>query len=103
MKSLTVCLIIAVCSMQSGCNDFTSTATNNKPDTSEKQKQPWAMLGFIKADSVNPVLVTGNNSFKDPITKKNVLWEEKDVFNPAVVIKDGKVYMLYENCNTNPR
>jgi predicted GH43/DUF377 family glycosyl hydrolase len=81
--------------MQSGCNDFTSTATNNKPDTSEKQKQPWAMLGFIKADSVNPVLVTGNNSFKDPITKKNVLWEEKDVFNPAVVIKDGKVYMLY--------
>ncbi len=53
------------------------------------------MLGFIKADSVNPVLVTGTNNFKDPITKKNVLWEQKDVFNPAVVIKDGKVYMLY--------
>ncbi|MEJ7827945.1 MAG: glycoside hydrolase family 130 protein, partial [Segetibacter sp.] len=95
MKIFTIYFLIAVCFMQSGCNDLTTTATNNKPDTSEKQKQPWAMLGFIKADSVNPVLVTGNNSFKDPITKKNVLWEEKDVFNPAVVIKDGKVYMLY--------
>lgn len=27
--------------------------------------------------------------------KKPVLWEEKDVFNPAAVVKDGNVYLLY--------
>jgi hypothetical protein len=63
--------------MQSGCNDRTTTATNKKPDTSVKQT--WAMLGFIKADSVNPVLITGTNSFKDPIIAG------------------------LKNCNTNPR
>jgi predicted GH43/DUF377 family glycosyl hydrolase len=46
-------------------------------------------------DSVNPILKPGNGSFTDPILKKTVLWEEKDVFNPAIVNRDGKVYMLY--------
>ncbi len=95
MKSLTICFIIATCFTYSGCNNSPTSVTNNQLDTTATQKHPWAMLGFIKADSVNPVLASGTNSFIDPITKKNVLWEEKDVFNPAVVVKDGKVYMLY--------
>lgn len=33
--------------------------------------------------------------FTDPILKKPLQWEEKDVFNPAVVVRGGKVYMLY--------
>lgn len=78
-----------------GLYNSSTPATDNQPGTSAKQKHDWAMLGFIKADSVNPVLTPGTNSFIDPITKKNILWEEKDVFNPAVVVKDGKVYMLY--------
>lgn len=55
----------------------------------------WAMLNFEKADSVNPVLVPAANTFMDPVWKKQVAWEEKDVFNPAIVVKDNKVYMLY--------
>lgn len=55
----------------------------------------WAMLPFVKVDSVNPVLVPGDNQFVCPILKKTVKWEEKDVFNPAAVVKDGKVYLLY--------
>lgn len=55
----------------------------------------WAMLSFEKADSVNPVLTPGTNTFMDPIWKKKVAWEEKDVFNPAIVVKDNKVFMLY--------
>jgi predicted GH43/DUF377 family glycosyl hydrolase len=58
-------------------------------------KDDWAMLSFEKADSVNPVLTPGTGSFMDPIWKKKVAWEEKDVFNPAIVVKDNKVYMLY--------
>ena len=55
----------------------------------------WALLPFNKADSVNPILQPGTGSFTDPIRKTKVLWEEKDVFNPAIVQKDGKIYMLY--------
>ena len=55
----------------------------------------WALLPFVKADSVNPILTPGTGVFTDPITGKMVKWEEKDVFNPAIVVRDGKVYMLY--------
>lgn len=55
----------------------------------------WAMLSFEKADSVNPVLVPGTGMFMDPILKKQIAWEAKDVFNPAIVVKDGKIFMLY--------
>ena len=55
----------------------------------------WAMISFEKADSVNPVLVTGTGMFMDPILKKQIAWEAKDVFNPAIVVKDGKIFMLY--------
>ena len=56
----------------------------------------WALLSFVKADSVNPDPSTGGCAvFADPVLHKKVLWEEKDVFNPAIVVKDDKVYMLY--------
>src|SRR5690349_509879 len=55
----------------------------------------WALLPFEKLDSVNPVLQPGAGSFIDPIRKAKVLWEEKDVFNPAIVQKGGKIYMFY--------
>jgi hypothetical protein len=34
-------------------------------------------------------------SFYLPNSKKEVKWEEKDVFNPAAVVRDGKVYLVY--------
>ncbi len=55
----------------------------------------WAMLPFEKIDSVNPVLLPGDNVFTCPILKQEVKWEEKDVFNPAAIVRDNKVYLLY--------
>jgi predicted GH43/DUF377 family glycosyl hydrolase len=55
----------------------------------------WAILPFVKIDSVNPVLTAGNNFFVCPILKTRIKWEEKDVFNPAAVVRDGKVFMIY--------
>lgn len=67
----------------------------NQEGKNLENDEDWAMLSFVKADSVNPVLTPGTGEFMDPIWKKKVAWEEKDVFNPAIVVKDGKVYMLY--------
>ncbi len=55
----------------------------------------WMLTGFEKIDSINPCLVPGLDSFQDPILGKYVQWEKKDVFNPAAVVRDGKVYLLY--------
>jgi beta-1,2-mannosidase len=56
---------------------------------------PWAMLPFTKVDSVNPVLRAGSNMFTCPILKRKISWDEKDVFNPAVVVRKNKVYMIF--------
>ena len=60
-----------------------------KTDTS------WTLLPFIKIDSVNPVLGPGIGRFIDPIRKQAVKWEEKDVFNPAIVVRGDTLLMLY--------
>jgi predicted GH43/DUF377 family glycosyl hydrolase len=55
----------------------------------------WALLPFIKADSVNPILLPGENTFVCPILRREVRWDEKDVFNPAAVVRNDKVYMVF--------
>lgn len=73
----------------SACNN--STVQINTKDTTNS----WAMLDFIKVDSVNPVLIPGSNQFVDPITQQTIKWEEKDVFNPAIVVRHDTLFMLY--------
>src|SRR6476620_3861632 len=59
------------------------------------QEKPWMLAPFNKLDSANPILTPGKLKFNDPILKKQVAWEEKYVFNPAAVVRNGKVYLLY--------
>ena len=59
------------------------------------QYKSWMIAPFEKQDAVNPCLVPGDLKFMDPILGKQVAWEEKYVFNPAAVVKNGKVYLLY--------
>ncbi len=55
----------------------------------------WALLPFVKADSLNPVLVPGTGSFICPVTKRRVNWEAKNVLNPAVVVSGEAINILY--------
>ncbi len=69
----------------SGCNQ-------NKPGI----KKSWTLGPFVKVDSVNPILgAVDSIRFMDPVLRTRVKWEAKDVFNPAAVVREGKVYLLY--------
>lgn len=61
----------------------------------EGRDTTWAMIPFMKVDSVNPILLPGENIFTCPILKTSVKWDEKDVFNPAAIVRDNKVYLLF--------
>jgi beta-1,2-mannosidase len=82
-------VLFAACFSCKTTNDNDSISSQQKPDTT------WAITAFTKVDSVNPVLLPGDNTFTCPILKKEIRWEDKDVFNPAAVVKDGKVFLLY--------
>lgn len=53
--------------------------------------------GFVKPPE-NPILQSDSTfTFTDPITNQLVRWQKADVFNPAAIVKDDKVYMLYRS------
>jgi beta-1,2-mannosidase len=78
-----------------GSNKIVQQTTNKDPVLIKDSSANWALLHFEKIDSANPILTPGTNSFIDPILNKKIPWEEKNVFNPAIVVKDNKVFMLY--------
>lgn len=56
----------------------------------------WQIGPFTRPAAVNPVIAPRPESkFADPIAKKDVQWEALHTFNPAAVVRDGKVYVLY--------
>src|ERR1035437_2703293 len=78
-------LLFLIVLLSFGCNQ-------NQPGSNKS----WTLGPFIKADSVNPIMGPVNSlSFMDPVRKALVKWGAKDVFNPAAIVRDGKIYLLY--------
>ncbi len=66
------------------------------PSTTVAVHEPWMLGPFTRIDDANPVLIPDREQrFRCPLRGEEVRWEEKDVFNPAAVTRDGKVYLLY--------
>ena len=100
MLAAALALTSAACNSgaTSGRTDSTTVTSNDLAAAhmgDSDSALSWALLPFTKVDSVNPVLTPGKARFTDPILQKEIAWEEKDVFNPATVVKDGKIYLLY--------
>lgn len=56
----------------------------------------WAFGGFERPEGVNPLITPNQESvFACPMKGEEVKWEFADTFNPAAVVKDGKIYILY--------
>jgi beta-1,2-mannosidase len=60
------------------------------------QGRAWMFGPFEKPKRVNPVLTPNPAAtFLSPVNDSIVRWEEYATFNPAAVVRDGKVYVLY--------
>ena len=56
----------------------------------------WAFVPFVKANAANPILIPDSNLlFKCPVRNNIVWWEAKDVFNPAAVVRNDTLFLLY--------
>src|SRR5690348_16288847 len=59
------------------------------------KNDPW-LLPFTKPASGNPVLQPAPASvFLCPVSGKTVHWEQKDVFNPAAVMRHDTLFLIY--------
>ena len=70
--------------------------------TTQNQQLSIAYENFVKPKE-NPILSADSSFvFIDPIKKQSVKWQRADVFNPAAIVKDGKIMLLYR-CEDNPK
>ncbi len=74
--------------------------TDSKPDS--QTKLAWGFSGFTKP-AENPILgADSTKTFFCPVKKAEVKWQRADVFNPAAIVHDGKVFLL-TRCEDNPK
>ncbi len=71
--------------------------TNCTGQTHKTNELPnWALGGFTRPAGINPIISPKEKTlFYCPMIRKNIAWESNDTFNPAAVLKNGKVIILY--------
>ncbi len=89
-------LVLSSVLMVACCGEQKKTCCPMADLKSTENRLPfWAMGGFVRPEGVNPVIEPKDTEFDCPMQKTKIKWEESDTFNPAAVVKDGKICVLY--------
>ncbi len=60
------------------------------------QGPTWSFGPFAKPPHANPVITPNRSAtFRSPVNDSTVRWEEHATFNPAAVVRGGRVFLLY--------
>ncbi len=87
-NTIRYAFLSAILLMSCGQQESKVSMQGNPPD--------WALGPFSKANNLNPIMGPIDSvSFMDPILNKPVRWEAKDVFNPAAIVRNDTLYLLY--------
>jgi predicted GH43/DUF377 family glycosyl hydrolase len=66
------------------------------PARAPAQTRDWMLGPFVKPKRPNPVLMPDSlPTFHSPMGDSTVHWEANATFNPAAVVRNGRVYVLY--------
>ena len=72
---------------------YTSAGAEARADRNDGSG--WALMPFVKLDEVNPILQPAQTEWNCPLTGGPVGWESLATYNPAAVVRDGRVWLLY--------
>jgi predicted GH43/DUF377 family glycosyl hydrolase len=78
-----------------GAAILTSLAASGCAQTVAPPMPDWAIAPFARPVDEPVIRPNPESTFTDPITGKPVHWEALHTFNPAAVVRNGKVYVLY--------
>jgi len=93
MKGLRLLPAIAGLLMLAACG-ASKKSESTAADTSTLPS--WALGEFVRPPKGNPVITpTDATVFQCPMKGTGVTWESNDTFNPAAVVKDGQICVLY--------
>lgn len=59
-------------------------------------EKEWMMGPFERFEDPEPIIQKDSSTtFMDPMTDKEIRWESMATFNPAAIVKDDKIHVLY--------
>lgn len=58
-------------------------------------QQNWTIGPFTRPVSAPVITPDPKSTFFEPLSQKTVHWESNNTFNPAAVIRNGRIYVLY--------
>ncbi|MEG9435495.1 pesticidal protein Cry15Aa [Edaphobacter sp. HDX4] len=64
-------------------------------NAAEAHSPDWLVGPFTRPADAPVISPRPQSTFTDPISGKQVHWEALHTFNPAAIVKDGKIYVLY--------
>ncbi len=60
-----------------------------------QSQQSWVLGPWVRASQSPVITPRPESTFDDPVSGKSVHWEALHTFNPAAIVKDGKIVVLY--------
>lgn len=85
--------VLARASLLSWVVAIAATPARAQPRAADER--PWAFGPFVKP-AANPVIAPSSAAaFRSPMGDSVVRWEAYATFNPAAVVRDGRVHVLY--------
>lgn len=65
---------------------------------SQQQDKSWILGPFERPENAHAIISPNDQStWNDAMTGKSVKWESMATFNPAAIVKDGKIHVLYRS------
>lgn len=62
----------------------------------EEVEKPWMLGPFERFEDAQPIIKKDSlTRFEDPMTGNIINWESMATFNPAAIVKDDKIHVLY--------
>jgi predicted GH43/DUF377 family glycosyl hydrolase len=98
---LTVVVLAGVTAQ--GVSQRRAAPTGHRLKSSAIDSDRWQLGPFVKQDRDNPVLApNGRSVMTCPMRHQRVAWQAKLAFNPAAVVRNGRVYLLYRAQGEGP-
>ncbi len=93
MRRSSMVDVVALASVLVGLATHLASAQDSSQSA---RSRSWTFGPFEKPAGVNPIITPRRTStFRSPTNDSSVHWEGYATFNPAAVVKDGKVFVLY--------
>ena len=64
--------------------------------SAQEMEKSWMLGPFLRPENAQPIIQKNlESSFIDPISGDKVYWESMAAFNPAAIVKENKIHVLY--------